>query len=107
MKRGAQASRFLLFLSMKYWCIPALVTLTLTACSGQGSNFSEEFKKVYMKSCQAQAMGMSSAEAKKLCECSLNQIFLNWNSEEEATNALNGMHMNEVQRRLVIPCLKQ
>lgn len=118
MKREASASRFLLFSSMKNWHIPALVILALTACNDPGSNFSEEvkdpgsnfseeFKKGYIKSCRAQAMGMSPAEAKELCECSLNQIFLNWNSEEEATKALNGMHMNEVQRRLVNPCVKK
>ena len=40
------------------------------------------------------------------CNCSLRQIMINWDNEEEAGMDLNGMPGYEVHRLLVAPCMQ-
>ena len=62
--------------------------------------------KGYVKSCQAQARGMSASDAKKYCKCSLNQLMTYWDSEQAAGLDMQGMAPYEIQRILVTPCMK-
>lgn len=49
---------------------------------------------------------MSSANAKKYCQCSLDQLMTYWDSEKEAGEAMEAMAPYEIQRILVTPCVK-
>ena len=67
----------------------AAATALLLSCGESepdfsGKDFSQEFKEGYVKSCQAQARGMSASDAKKYCKCSLNQLMTFWDSEQAA-----------------------
>lgn len=48
---------------------------------------------------------MKAPEAKRYCQCALEQVMANWDNDEEAGEALDGMPMLEVQRLLVTPCM--
>ena len=48
---------------------------------------------------------MKNSEAAEYCACALEQVMLNWDNDAEAEAGLNGMHMLEVQRLLVNPCM--
>mgnify|MGYP001189913801 FL=1 len=69
-------------------------------------DFSKKFKDGYVESCESQARGMSSSDAKKYCRCSLIQMMTYWDSEKEAGSAMEGMAPYEIQRILVTPCLR-
>jgi hypothetical protein len=69
-------------------------------------DFSDTFKQGFKENCLKQARGMSKADAKEYCNCSLRQIMLNWDSEDKASMDLNGMPGYEVHRLLVAPCMQ-
>ena len=95
---------------MKRVLILIAVLGLLLACGEQqdlsNKNFSDSFKKGFKENCLKQARGMSTADAKEYCNCSLRQIMLNWDSEDEASMDLNGMPGYEVHQLLVAPCMK-
>ena len=81
---------------MKHVMMWAAATALLLSCGESepdfsGKDFSQEFKEGYVKSCQAQARGMSASDAKKYCKCSLNQLMTFWDSEEAAGLDMQGM----------------
>lgn len=58
---------------MKQVMMWAAATALLLSCGESepdfsGKDFSQEFKDGYVKSCQAQARGMSASDAKKYCK---------------------------------------
>lgn len=90
-----------------FWATLAIGFL-LTGCAGENSankNFTQEFKDGFVASCSKQAIGMKKSEAAEYCACALEQVMLNWDNDAEAEAGLNGMHMMEVQRLLVTPCM--
>ena len=94
----------------RYLILMAAVGL-LAACGEpavdlSNKDFSDTFKKGFKENCLKQARGMSKADAKEYCNCSLRQIMLNWDSEDEASGALDGMPGYEVHRLLVTPCMQ-
>lgn len=96
---------------MKSLLILITTAVLLVACGGQevdlsNKDFSDTFKQGFKENCLRQARGMSKADANAYCECSLRQIMINWDSEEEAGMDLNGMPGYEVHRLLVAPCMK-
>ena len=96
---------------MKHVMMWAAATALLLSCGESerdfsGKDFSQEFKEGYVKSCQAQARGMSASDAKKYCKCSLNQLMTYWDSEQAAGLDMQGMAPYEIQRILVTPCMK-
>ena len=96
---------------MKRALILMAVVGLLAACGEpavdlSNKKFSDTWKKDFKASCEKQARGMSKADAKEYCKCSLRQIMLNWDSEEEAGMDLNGMPGYEVHRLLVAPCVQ-
>ena len=71
-------------------------------------NFTEQFKDGFLESCSKQArLLMKKSEADAYCQCSLEQLLMRWDNDEEAGQALNGLPMLEVQRILVQPCVKK
>ena len=68
-------------------------------------NFTQTFQDGFLKSCGTQArVGLKKAEADRYCQCALEQVMSNWDNDEEAGAALDGLPMLEVQRLLVTPC---
>lgn len=97
---------------MKNALISALCAVTLLSNCGDNpapsaeKNFTDTFKNGFLASCQTQAsVGMKAPEAKRYCQCALEQVMANWDNDEEAGEALDGMPMLEVQRLLVTPCM--
>ena len=89
-----------------------IISVGLLAACGEpavdlsNKDFSDTFKKGFKENCLKQARGMSTSDAKEYCNCSLRQIMINWDSEDEASMDLNGMPGYEVHRLLVAPCMK-
>lgn len=96
---------------MKHGMTFALVMALLAGCGNNepdlsNKDFSDQWKADFKASCLKQARGMSTSDAKEYCNCSLRQIMINWDSEDEASMDLNGMPGYEVHRLLVAPCMK-
>ena len=96
---------------MKHAMMVAAAAAFLWGCGERepdfsAKDFSQKFKDGYLKSCQLQSRGMSQADAKKYCRCSLNQMMTYWDSEKEAGEAMEAMAPYEIQRILVTPCVK-
>jgi len=96
---------------MKYALILfALCGMLFTGCSNPfdadaEKNFTQTFQDGFLKSCGTQArVGLKKAEADRYCQCALEQVMSNWDNDEEAGAALDGLPMLEVQRLLVTPC---